>query len=144
MSEQKFKRPIRTPGVREDAYEALGSTSGAIANFGVTLITATATGLVYQLPTPARGRRKTVLIDYTGATGNLVIANKSTATLFNGSTANVIRVSSSEQHGFLTLVGVSTANWWAQWSVTPVLTVSTSTGASYNSGFSFAGSTVTS
>lgn len=110
--------------------ESLGSTSGDLATYGVSIITATATGLVYQLQTPAAGRPKFISVDYTGATGNLTIANASTGTVFNGSTANVITVSSSEEHLSLHLIGLSTARWMAF--------------SSTGSGISYAGSTVTS
>jgi len=108
--------------------ESHGSTSGTLATYGVSIITATATGLVYQLPTPAAGRPKFISVDYTGATGNLTFANASTATVFDGSTANVITVSSSEEHLSLQLVGLTTARWM--------------TFASTGNGVSFAGSTV--
>jgi len=110
--------------------ESLGSTAGTIGTWPpVTVITATATGLVYTLPTPQSGLQKTIVVDYNGATGNLTLANASTGTVFNGSTANVITVSSSESHLNVQLTGVTTAQWSSI----------TSTGA----GVSFAASTVT-
>lgn len=107
-----------------------GSTSGSLTAGNVNIITATATGLVYQLPAPKAGQPTWVSVDYTGATGNLTLANASTGTVFNGSTANVITAASSDVHLSVMLMGLTTARFMA-W---------TSTG----SGVSFAGSTVTS
>ena len=125
MGFQKQYRPTITEPV-----ESLGSTAGLIAAWPpITIVTATATGLVYQLPVPHAGQHKRVIIDYNGATGNLTIANKSTGTVFNGSTANVITCASSESHLNIDLIGMSTAQWSAV----------TSTGG----GVTFSGSTVT-
>lgn len=110
--------------------QALGSTGGLIQSTPpVSVLTSTATGVVYTLPTPQSGLQKTLVVDYTGATGALTIANASTATVFNGTTANVITVSSSETVLVLDLVGVSQSKWAA----------ASSTG----SGVTFAASTVT-
>ncbi len=95
----------------------------------VTVITSTDNTGVYQLPTPHSGLEKTVVVDFTGATGNLTIANKTTSIVFNGTTANIITVSSSETTLILSLVGVSATQW----------AVASSTG----SGVTLSGSTVT-
>lgn len=95
----------------------------------VTVITSTDDTGVFQLPVPHSGLEKTVIVDFTGATGDLTIANPNTGIVFNGSTANVITVSSSEEHLVLSFVGISTGRW----------AVSASTG----SGVTIAGSTVT-
>lgn len=131
MGYVKTRRPeVSTP------IETLGSTAGDIAPWPpVTVVTATATGLVYQLPVPQPGFEKTVIVDYTGATGNLTLANVSTGTVFNGSTANVITVSSSEEHAIVRLIGITTAQWAADWGATP-------TTAAWP--VAYAGSTVTS
>ena len=129
-----FEKDYR-PGVTAPA-ETLGSTAGKVGTWPpVTVITATATGLVYQLPVPKSGSAKNVVVDYTGATGNLTLANKSTGTVFNGSTANVITMSSSQEHAVFQLTGVSTGQWAALWSVSPTSALP---------GVVFAGSTVTS
>jgi len=112
--EKQYRPAVTTP------VEALGSTAGKIGSWPpVTVVTATATGLVYQLPVPQSGYSKNVVVDYTGATGNLTLANKSTGTVFNGSTANVITMSSSQEHAVFNFTGVSTAQWAALWSVSP-------------------------
>jgi len=95
----------------------------------VTVITSTDNTGVYQLPVPHSGLEKTVVVDFTGATGNLTIANPNTGIVFNGSTANVITVSSSEVQLVISLVGISTGRWAAS--------------ASTGSGVTLAGSTVT-
>lgn len=93
----------------------------------LTVITATDTG-TYVLPTPEAGLRKRIVVDYVGATGNLRIVNPTTSIFFNGSTANILTVSSSEVHLNIDLWGLSATQWAAM----------TSTGA----GVTFAGSTV--
>jgi hypothetical protein len=90
-----------------------------MAEYGMTIITATATGLVYTLPAPVAGLSKRVLLDYTGATGNVTIACPTTIDGFNGSTANTITVSSSEEHAVFDFRGASTAAWSVMYSVTP-------------------------
>jgi hypothetical protein len=111
--------------------QALGSTGGTIqATPPVSVLTSTATGVVYTLPTPQSGLQKTLVLDYTGATGSVTIANASTATVFNGTTANVITVSSSETTLVLNLVGVSQSKW--------------AVGSSTGSGVTLAASTVVS
>lgn len=110
------------------AAQTLTATGNIKAYPEVTIVTATSTGVVTTLPTPQAGLQKTLVIDYTGATGPLTVASGSTATVFNGSTANVITVSSSEEHLGIRLVGVSKTAWSAM----------TSTG----SGVTFAASTV--
>ena len=122
--------------------ETLGSTSGKIGTWPpVTVITATATGLVYQLPVPHAGLQKTVVVDYTGATGNVTLANKSTGTMINGTTFNVVSMSSSQNFKAFTLVGVSTAKWAVSWSEQPTTSTGIGDALSY---VRFAGSTVTS
>jgi hypothetical protein len=104
-------RKNRRAAITTPAQE-LGSTSGTILAYpSVTVVTATATGLTYTLPTPQSGLQKTLVIDYTGATGNLTIAAASTGTVFNGSTANNITVSSSEEHLNLVFTGISQSRW---------------------------------
>ena len=113
-----FKKDYR-PRVTIPA-ETLGSTSGKIGTWPpVTVITATATGLVYQLPIPRSGLQKTVIVKWTGDTGNLTIANKSTGTVFNGTSANVITVSSSQNFKAFNFVGISTSQWAVTWSEQP-------------------------
>ena len=132
-----FKKDYR-PRVTIPA-ETLWSTSGKIGTWPpVTVITATATGLVYQLPIPRSGLQKTVIVDWTGDTGDVVIANVSSGTVFNGSTANVITVSSSQQNVTITLTGISTSQWAASIGYNHVQ----STGTTYPT--SFDASTVTS
>lgn len=115
--------------------ENLGTTAGAIAAFPeVTVITSTAP-TVYQLPVPRSGLRKTVVVDFVTSTGDVTLANKSTATLLNGSTANVVTVSSSQEHAVFDLTGVTSGSWAVNWSVTPTTAVP---------GVTFAASTVTS
>ena len=119
--------------------ETLGSTSGKIGTFPpVTVITATATGLVYQLPIPKSGLQKTVIVDWTGDTGNVVLANVATGTVFNGSTSNIITVSSSQENVTILLTGISTS----QWSAAIGYFHAQSTATTYP--VVFAGSTVTS
>lgn len=123
--EKQRRATIGTPS------QSLGSTGGTIKAFPkVSILTSTATGTVYQLPTPRAGLEKTLIVDYVGATGNLTIASKSTATVINGTTANVITVSSSDNTLVVSLVGASSAKWASV----------TSTGA----GVTYAASTVTS
>ncbi len=127
--EKQFRPSVTAPA------ETLGSTAGTMSGWPpVTVVTATATGLVYRLPIPHSGYVKNVVVDYTGATGVLSLVNASTATVFNGSTANIITVSSSDEHTVFTLIGISTSQWSAGWSVTPTTGVS---------GVTFAASTVT-
>ena len=104
----------------------------------MTVITATATGMVYQLPIPRSGLQKTVIVDWKGDTGDVVLANVSSGTVFNGSTANVITVSSSQQNVTITLTGISTSQWVASIGYNHVQ----STGTTYP--VSFDASTVTS
>jgi hypothetical protein len=131
MGKKYERRPISAPGFEtRDAVDSHGSTSGTLSAYGHSVITATATGLVYQLPVPFAGAQKFVSIDYTGATGNLTLANASTTTVFDGSTANIITAASSEEHLSLLLFGLSTSKW--------------ATIASTGNGIAFAGSTVTS
>ncbi len=131
MGFEKAYRPTVTTPV-----EALGSTAGKIGTWPpVTVVTATATGLVYQLPPPQSGYIKNVVVDYVGATGSLTLANKSTGTVFNGSTGNIITVSSSQEHAVFQLTGISTAAYAALWSVSPTSALP---------GVAFSGSTVTS
>ena len=108
--------------------QTLGSTGGVIeATPKVTICTNTATGVVYQLPTPQSGLEKTVILDYLGATGSVTFANKSTGTVFNGTTNNVITVSSSDDTLVLTFVGVSTTKWAVSSSTGSGVTLSAST-----------------
>lgn len=124
MGVEKIKRPVVAGSIAN-----YGSTSSQLsAADSLSVITATATGLVYTLPTPIGGVEFTVVVDYTGATGAVTIANKSTATTFNGSTANVITAASSEVHLNLRFVGISSSRY----------AVMSSTG----SGITLAGSTV--
>lgn len=125
----RINRPIFTKGYRETKSESLGSTAGTIAEYGMTIITATATGLVYQLPAPKQGLRKHIVVDYNGATGNLVLANPTTTDFILGTTANTITVSSSANVA-IDLMGMSTAGWSANFASTAKV--------------AFAGSTVTS
>lgn len=121
-----YRAAVDTPA------QALGTSTGTqrIKAFPkVTVITSTDNVGVYQLPTPRSGLEKTVVVEFNGATGNLTIANKSSGTVFNGTTNNIITVSSSENLLVLSFVGVSSAKW----------AVSASTG----SGVSFAASTIT-
>lgn len=137
MGFKKQYRPIVTIPA-----ETLGSTSGRIGTFPpVTVITATATGLVYQLPVPISGLQKTVIVDWTGDTGNVVLANVSSETAFNGSTSNIITVTSSQEHVVIHLTGVSTSQWAVLGGVTAF---SVSTSAAYASPISFVASTITS
>lgn len=145
MSFVKFRRPILATGglktgsstgsastdervVFGSALQSLGSTAGNISAAPLTIVTATATGLVYTLPTPEVGLRKRIVLDYTGATGSVTFANPTTAIFFNGSTANVITVSSSVEHLNIDLWGAS-ATQWASIATT-------------GSGVTYAGSTV--
>ncbi len=131
MGFEKAYRPTVTTPV-----ESLGSTSGKIGSWPpVTVGSATADSVVYQLPSPQSGFHKTVIIDFVGTTGDVVIANKSTATVFNGSTANIITVSSSQEHAVFDFVGISTAAYSVLWSVSPTSALP---------GVAFSGSTVTS
>ncbi len=134
--EKQRRATISTPA------QTLGSTGGTIKAFPpVTVCTATATGAIYTLPTPVAGLQKTVIVDYFGDTGGAVIVNKSTATVFNGTTFNIITVSSSQQMQAFYLTGVSSAQWACVWSEQPT----TSTGVADAVSFvRFAGSTVVS
>jgi hypothetical protein len=110
------------------AAQALTATGDISAYPKVTVCTVTSTGVVLTLPAPQAGLEKRLAIDYVGATGVLTVAANSTSVLLNGSTANVIQVSSSEEHLGISLVGMSASAW----------SVMTSTG----SGVTFAASTV--
>lgn len=123
MGVEKQFRPLLTRGEQTWDTEALGSTSGDIAQYGLTVITATATGLVYQLQAPKLGDMKTISVAYTGATGNLTIANASTGTVFGGSTNNTMTVSSSADLTRIDLIGISTAAWQANWAAVPTTAV---------------------
>jgi hypothetical protein len=112
-----------------NSAQTLGTTGGTILAYpSVTVITATDTG-TFILPVPQPGLQKTIVIDYVGATGNISLVNQSTATVFNGSTANIITVSSSEDHLVAQLIGVTSAQWAAYAGTT-------------GGGLAFAGSTV--
>ncbi len=134
--EKQYRPTVTAPA------ETLGSTSGKIGTWPpVTVIGATAAGLVYQLPVPRPGLQKTVVVDFSGATGNVTLANKSTGTVFNGTTFNVVTVSSSQNFKAFTLVGVSTSQWAVGWSEQPTTSTGVGDALSY---VRFAGSTVTS
>jgi len=93
------------------AVEAL-TGSGSIAEFGVTTLTANATGIVYTLPAPKPGIVKRVALKYTGKTDDLVIATHSTSVaFFGGSSNNNITVSSSQSEIAIEFYGLSTAAW---------------------------------
>jgi len=115
MGYQKERRPvISTPA------ETLGTTEGTIGSWPpVTIITST-NNVNFTLPTPQAGLRKTVVLEFSGATGDVLILNGSTATTFNGSTANAIVVSSSQTNVWCELIGVTTAQWALGYSVAPV------------------------
>lgn len=137
MGFEKLQRAtISTPA------QTLGSTGGTIQAFPpVTVCTATATGAIWVLPIPHAGLQKTVIVDYFGDTGGAIIANKSTATVFNGTTFNIITVSSSQQMQAFYLTGVSSAQWAVVWSEQPT----TSTGVGDALSFvRFSGSTIVS
>jgi hypothetical protein len=135
MGYAKEKRNIVT-----DPAQTLGSTGGTIQAYPtVTVVTATATGVVYTLPTPSAGLQKTVVIDYTGATGNVSVVNPTTAIFFNGSTANIITVTSSQEQAVIQLTGVSATQWAAVGSIT---SFSVTTASSFDYPINFAGSTV--
>lgn len=113
MGYQKIKRPVlASRGVRKMPVESHGSTDSTLDAYGLSIITATATGLTYTMAAPVAGVEKFVGIDYNGATGNLTIAQAATGVNLNGSTANIITVSSSESHLLLHFVGASTSNQW--------------------------------
>ncbi|MDX2466305.1 MAG: hypothetical protein QNL12_03255 [Acidimicrobiia bacterium] len=99
--------------------QALAATGNIKSYPPVTVCTITSTGAILTLPTPSAGLEKTVVLDYTGATGAAVIACATTAQGLNGSTANIISVSSSEEHAAVRLVGMSASAWSVLWSVTP-------------------------
>jgi hypothetical protein len=108
-----FRKPVFVGGLRETKSESLGSTSGNMAEYGATIITATATGLVYTLPAPKPGLVKFVSVNFTGQTDPLVIACQTTLQGFDGSTHNIITVTSSQEHGAFLFYGMSTAQWMA-------------------------------
>jgi hypothetical protein len=108
--------------------ETFGTTGGTMTGAPITIITATDTGH-FVLPTPEVGLQKLVSIDFVGATGDLLIVNPSTLIVFDGSTANIMTVSSSQEHLTIKLTGASATRWL----------VETSTG----SGVTYSGSTVT-
>jgi len=114
MGFDKERRPvISTPA------QLLGTTEGTIDSWPpVTIITST-NNVNFTLPTPQAGLQKTVVLDFTGATGDVQILCKSTATTFNGSTANALVCSSSQEHIVYNLVGITTARWSVGWSATP-------------------------
>jgi hypothetical protein len=130
MGVEKTYRPTVT-----GAAQTLAASGTIKAYPEVTVCTVTSTGVVFKLPPPMPGLEKTVVLDYTGATGNVTFANASTATVFNGSTANIITVSSSEEHAVIRFVGMSSAAYSAMWSVSPTTAAP---------GLAFAASTLTS
>ena len=115
MGYEKERRPvISTP------TQLLGTTEGTIDSWPpVTIITST-NNVNFTLPTPQHGLRKTIVLQFSGATGDVLILNGSTATVFNGSTANAIVVSSSQTHIWAELIGISTAKWALGYSVAPI------------------------
>jgi hypothetical protein len=98
-------------GLRETKSESLGSTGGGMDEWGATIITATAANMVYSLPTPLPGKIKWVSVNYTGNADDLIIACETTAQGFDNSTANIITVSSSQEHMNFLFYGLSTAQW---------------------------------
>jgi len=98
-------------GIRETKQESLGSTGGAMAEYGATIITATAANLVYSLPAPKAGLIKFVSVNYTGDADDLIIACETTAQGFDGSTHNIITISSSQEHLAFLFYGLTTAQW---------------------------------
>ena len=107
-----FKKDYR-PTVTTPA-QTLGSTNSQIGSWPpVTVITCTATGIVYQLPKPVSGMVKHIIVDFNGAASTCAITANTTATFFNGSTHNSIRVSSSQSHANIMLVGITSAQWSA-------------------------------
>lgn len=111
MGKRYEKRPISAPGLDFRTVESHGSTDATLSQYGVSIITATATGLTYTLPIPEPGQTKVVSIDYTGATGSLTLAQNNTGVLLNGSTANTITAASSEKHLTLLMFGLTTSRW---------------------------------
>lgn len=107
----RFRRPVFVGGLRETAQESLGSTGSAMAEYGATIITATAANMVFSLPAPQAGRIKWVSVDYTGNADDFIIATNATGVTFNGSSANNITVSSSQENLNFLFYGLSTSAW---------------------------------
>lgn len=133
MGFQKERRPvISTPA------QLLSTTQGTIDSWPpVTVITST-DNVNFTLPVPQAGLQKTIVLDFTGNTGDVLILANATATVFNGSTANSIVCSSSQEQVFVRLVGVSTSQWAAMGSVTAF---SVTTASTFDYPLTFAGST---
>jgi len=115
----KVRSPLFHSGRRDNIeVEFLGSTGGNIRAHGATVITATATGLVYTLPVPKAGDEKFIVVDYLGSTNTdpLIIACAATDNTINLSAANTIVVSSSNQKAAFDLYAMSTTNWWCNYS----------------------------
>lgn len=106
---KEYSRPVADAG-RIDKV-VTHATTGALDNYGVSLITAD--GGVFTLGSPRAGLRKTILIENTTAQTTLNINNASTATVFQNSTEDGI-VASTASAGtlrYIDLVGLSTAKW---------------------------------
>jgi hypothetical protein len=82
-----------------------------MAEWGATIITATAANMVYSLPNPVPGKIKWVSVDYTGNADDFIIACAGTSQSFNGGAANNITVSSSQENLNFLFYGLSTAAW---------------------------------
>lgn len=113
----RTRNPVLTQYVTDASTLQALTGSGTISEGGVTTLTGTATGLVYQLPAVSPGMQVRLALKYTGQTDDLVIACNTTAEFFGvvGSNNN-ITVSSSQTTVAIDLYGISTSRWGVSFS----------------------------
>jgi len=111
-----FKRPVIVNGLRDNKIETHGSTGAALNEYGAAVITATAANMVFTLPAPKPGLIKFVNVTYTGNADDFIIACQATGQGFDGTAANTIVCTSSQEHSNFLFYGLSTGAT-GQWGV---------------------------
>lgn len=123
MGKKKETRPLLLMKGSDDRVQQLTgkSTATTISNFGVTRVhvassteSATAAELVYKLPAPIAGRRKTIIADGdAGSTKTIQIRSHSSTCFIYGTTMNAFRIStgSTAHASYIELIGLATNSW---------------------------------
>jgi hypothetical protein len=111
MVVKQYTRVINDAG-RMDKVQTItqASTVTRVLNYGVTVLTNSSANNTFVLDSPVAGLRKDILVD-PNSTGEVSVVNRSTATIFFGSTTNSVVFSTGTGVKLLNLVGLSSASW---------------------------------